>query len=143
MNYEIMIPESKKFILCRIKKPVTIDFSREFMLETEQAGIRHNISHFLFDARNCRNVEKIHKTYRFIHEEMNELGLRRSSRVAILVSTDDDSHDFVEVVCKNTGYNVKLFTDQNKAVRWLNDDETSNKMKTKFETDNYQEFLPD
>lgn len=133
MSYKISIPKSKKYILCSIKKNITADFSRKFMLEAEVLGIEHNILNFLYDSRNCRNVEKVHRTYHYIYKDMKILEFTRAARVAMLVSSDDNSHDFVEVVCRNAGYNVKLFRNKNKAVKWLEENEIAERYRKKTE----------
>lgn len=42
-----------------------------------------------------------------------------SARVALLVSLDDRSHNFVEIVTQNADFHVKLFTDREEAVTYL------------------------
>ena len=74
---------------------------------------------FLFDVRGCPNIEQPHKTYKYTYDEMKTLNLDRVARVAILASPNDKSHDFVETVNVNAGYNVKLFKEANAALSWL------------------------
>jgi len=50
---------------------------------------------------------------------MPKLGLQRDVKYAILTSPTDESHNFIETVCKNAGYIVKVFSDKNSAIAWL------------------------
>jgi hypothetical protein len=50
---------------------------------------------------------------------MGELNLDRAARVAILVRPDDISHNFVETVSRNAGYNVRVFRERKAAIDWL------------------------
>ena len=50
---------------------------------------------------------------------MGDLNFARSAHVAILVSPDDRSHDFIETVNRNAGYNVRVFRDADAAISWL------------------------
>jgi hypothetical protein len=45
--------------------------------------------------------------------------LERDNRAAILVDPTDRSHDFVEVVSRNAGYNVRVFIEEERAIAWL------------------------
>ncbi len=46
-------------------------------------------------------------------------GIDKYAHVAVLVSPDDHSHDFVEVVARNSGLNVTLFRDLAAAIKHL------------------------
>jgi hypothetical protein len=41
--------------------------------------------------------------------------------VAVVVAQGDHSHDFIETVARNSGLNVKLFTDRVEAMAFLED----------------------
>jgi len=45
--------------------------------------------------------------------------LSTSARVALLVAPEDHSHDFVELVVRNAGYNVRLFRNEGQAKSWI------------------------
>lgn len=75
---------------------------------------------FLFDLRAARNVESISASYQYAYRDMPAMQISRSARSAVLVSPGDHSHDFMETLCRNAGYNVSIFTNANEAVAWLN-----------------------
>ena len=59
-------------------------------------------------------------SYRFAHDDMKRTpAIDTSAVVAVLVSPGDHSHDFIETVSRNSGLNVTLFTDRERAVAHL------------------------
>lgn len=119
MSYKISIPKSKKYILCRVTQAVTADLSRQFSVDVTRLGKDRNIKSFLFDVRGYPNIEKPHKTYEYTYKDMDALNLDRAARVAILASPDDTSHNFIETINRNAGYNVRVFTEEDAAITWL------------------------
>ena len=99
-------------------EPTHVRFER-LGAEAAQKGREENISAFLYDLRGSSNVESISANYRYVREDMKGQGLDRSSRVAMLTRPDDTSHDFIETLLVNTGYNVRIFRDEEAAVAWL------------------------
>ncbi len=113
------ISARKTYIRIHVMDVVTVELARLFSQEARQWGIDHNLSRFLFDMRTVPNGETTLTNYLFAYEDMAQLKLSRVARSAILVSPDDQSHQFVETVTRNAGYNVRMFTDEAAAVAWL------------------------
>jgi len=88
-------------------------------VELTEMSHAHGILHFLFDVRDVKNVSTILENYMFSYNEAEELKLQKNVRSAILVNQEDESHDFVETTMKNVGYNVRLFTDEASALKWM------------------------
>jgi hypothetical protein len=78
-----------------------------------------NIKRFLFDVRMARNACSILENYHYAYNDPDNLHLLKDIRSAILVSKGDQSHDFVETTLRNAGINVKIFTDESAAVKFL------------------------
>ena len=60
-----------------------------------------------------------------------ELNADRANKVAILVPTCKDAYEairFYETVCKNVGWNVKVFKDRKDAIDWLLGKKVQNKV---------------
>ena len=78
------------------------------------------ITRHLVDLTEARHVDTITNTYEFAYEDMRlHPGINKNARVAVLVSPDDRSHDFVETVTRNAGQNVTLFRDREAAIQHL------------------------
>ena len=72
------------------------------------------------DLTEAKHVDTVTNTYKFAYEDMQFLpGINKNVRVAVLVSPDDHSHDFVETVARNAGQNVTLFREREAAIQYL------------------------
>ncbi|HPC95796.1 MAG TPA: hypothetical protein PLU87_12695 [Sedimentisphaerales bacterium] len=75
----------------------------------------------LIDARQMRLDALTTELYR-LPEIVEELGLTRSHRVAVVIADDSEQIDsflFVETVFFNRGFPVRLFTEVAAALKWL------------------------
>lgn len=125
MSYNITLSEDGQYIISRMTGPVTAELARESSMELHRMCREHNIKRVLTDVRDVPNTLNISQNYEYAYKDMEELGLQRDVRVAILASPDDRSHDFVETVSRNAGYNVRVFHAENAALAWLNKESTS------------------
>jgi hypothetical protein len=50
-----------------------------------------------------------HPAYEFVYKDMADMGFGRDVRAAIFAQADDQPHDFIETLCRNAGYDVRLF----------------------------------
>ncbi|MDY6943545.1 MAG: hypothetical protein SVU69_11130 [Pseudomonadota bacterium] len=118
-NYDISISGNGNYIICRVDVPITKEIARDYSLDVDRLSREKNIKRFLFDLRRAPNIESTFDNYDYAYEDMPDMRLQRDVRSAVLVSPDDHSHDFPETVMRNAGYNVRLFTDLEAAVVWL------------------------
>ncbi len=119
MTYTIALSEDKKFLIMRAKGDFTIDIARQWSAEITERSLELNIQGFLFDVRLARNACSVLENYNHAFRDSDNLHLIKKVRSAILISEDDRSHDFVETTFRNAGFNVKIFTDESAAVKWL------------------------
>lgn len=95
------------------------DIGRQSGVAAAQLANERNIKNFMFDVRSAPNVQSVIDDYTFAYEEMAALGFPSGSRSALLISSDDKSHDFIETAFRNAGYLVRIFTDESLAISWL------------------------
>ena len=119
MAIEISLPESRKYQIVRVTEPITTEVSHELARQTEAYAERTGVHARLFDVRATTNVSTVTSIYDLAYKDLEELGIERATRAAILVSTEDHSHDFVEVALRNSGFNARKFTEEAAAVAWL------------------------
>lgn len=119
MKYDISLAPSGKYVICRVYEPVTTETALEFGKAAAAASKLHNVCCQLYDVRWVRNVNSVHLNYDFAYHDMQQFELESSNRAAILADPMDHSHDFVEIVSRNAGYNVRIFTDERQAIEWL------------------------
>lgn len=119
MDYTIELSDDQKFFRVKVRGRVTTDLARQWYADLEDRNRSLGVKRFLFDVRSASNVSSVIENYLFAYEDTVELDMSRDVRSAILVSEGDRSHDFVETTFRNAGYNVKIFTDESSAVKWL------------------------
>ena len=116
---EIKISENSKYIIVRVSENMTRSLAEHLGIEASNLGKKKNITKYLYDLRNSRNIESINTNYIFAYQEMKKIDLNPVNMVAMLTSAGDNSHNFVETVLRNAGFNVQIFTDESEAINWL------------------------
>ena len=119
MKPEIYIAEDGKYIVCRVKQNIEVQLAKEFSKQVDKLSREHGIKKFLFDVRGAPNVESASKNYSFAYDDMADMGLQKDALSAVLADPEDRSHDFIETVARNAGYNVRLFSNEQEAIAWL------------------------
>jgi SpoIIAA-like len=121
MSYTVAPSENGVYLVCRVNGEITAEIARAFTEELDRQSRALNIKRFLNDVRNASNVLSTFENYNFAYHEMAQMKLQRDVRSAILVRPEDTSHDFVETVTQNAGYNVRVFRDEAAAIAWLSE----------------------
>lgn len=123
MKYSISPSEDGKYILLKVNGEMTRAMAMQQNIEAHALGAKLGINRYLTDLTEAANVDSVVNNYEFVNVDMQtEPRINRYARVAVLVSPDDHSHDFIETVAKNAGLNVKLFTDRLEAIDHLTKD---------------------
>jgi hypothetical protein len=120
---EITVSKSDKYLICRVLAPITAEVARQMALEVQQFSEQLGIAARLVDVRGVRNISSVSKNYDFGYGDLEEQGVARAPKGAILTAAGDDSHDFAVVVIQNAGFNARKFTDEAEAVAWLESDD--------------------
>lgn len=124
MINKIIISDNNKYIIVQVNENMTRILAERLGFEAVQLGNSKNITRFLYDLRNSRNTESINVNYIFANQDMKRLETNPNNMIAMLISVGDKSHDFIETVLRNAGYNVRIFEIESEAITWL--DESSN-----------------
>lgn len=120
MSYSIKPSEDGKYIILKHWGNINRELATQRNLEAHALGAKLGIARHLVDLTEAQHVDTVMNTYEFAYEDMQFLpGINKNARVAILVSSDDHSHDFVETVTRNAGQNVTLFRDREAAIQHL------------------------
>jgi len=120
MPHRIEQSECGRYILMTVTGGITSQTAMAQNLEAHAVGRELGIRRYLVDLTNSKNTDSVLGNYNFAHEEMRETeGIDLGARVAILVSPEDHSHDFIETVSKNAGLHVTLFRDLELAIQHL------------------------
>lgn len=123
MEYSITPSEDGKYIILKVKGEMTRAAAMKVNREVHTLGKKLGVNRYLEDVTEARNVESTLDGYKFAYEDMKQAPeVDRFARVALLVSPNDHSHDFIETVSRNTGLNVKIFRAREEAVQHLTKD---------------------
>ena len=134
MDYTIAPSEDGKYIVITVRGEINGESATKITLEAHALGRELGIERFLEDLTECRNLETDTHNYTFARKDLlRQKGLNYTARVALLVSPDDRSHDFVAMVTRNSGLDVRLFTDREQAVQHLLEKRAPNRITTKPE----------
>ncbi len=118
-NYTLSIPTSEDYVLIDINSPMTVELGLRCGREAAELGKQRRINRFLFDLRGAPNVEPVLPNYNFAYKDLQRFGFSHMARSALLTDAEDKSHDFLETLFINAGYEVRLFRDEAQAVAWL------------------------
>ena len=120
MRYLITPSEDRAYILIETRGDMTRLLAIQQNIEAHQLGKELGINRYLSDLTESTNVDSVVNDYEFAYADMQtEPAIDRYARVAMLVRPDDHSHDFIEVLAKNSGLNVRLFRDREQAIEYL------------------------
>ncbi len=126
MHYTVQPSVDGTFVIVKVVGEVTTALAREYSAVATEKSREWNIRNFMIDAREARNVESTLTNYEYAYEDMPKQDLNAAARVALLVAPEDHSHDFIEVVTRNAGFNVRLFRNEAQARNWINKTEPVN-----------------
>lgn len=120
MGQNIYKPEEEDFLVLKIDGIINRKIAKQYFDEAHRKGTELGINKFLYDLTNATNTESNMDNYLFANSDIRNMGdIDLNTYVAMVVSSDDHSHDFIETVSRNAGLNVTLFRDYNKAVEYL------------------------
>lgn len=119
MSYQLTVSEDNQYLICRITGAIDAGVARDFCMALDALGLEKNIRCYLTDVRNAHNVLGYGENFHFVNSDMAAMGIRRGTRVATLIRRDDRTHQFLETLNHNAGYNMRVFHEETDAVLWL------------------------
>jgi hypothetical protein len=120
MSYTITLADNRAYIIIKVKGSITRLDAMQQNLEAHELGRRLGINRYLVDATRARNLDSDIHNYEFAYKDMAMTpGIDRCAIVALMVSPEDRSHDFVVTAARNAGLHVEMFTDAERAKRYL------------------------
>ncbi|KAB2922569.1 MAG: hypothetical protein F9K22_11335 [Bacteroidetes bacterium] len=119
MQYSLSVSGDRRFVITTVHVNMTRELAKTIVADSQSLGRAHGLRCYLQDLTGSRNEESVFQAYSFAHEDMSLSHVDRGAVVAVLVQPEDHSHDFVELVCRNAGLNMRLFRDRESAERYL------------------------
>jgi hypothetical protein len=123
MSWTVEYDPELKIIDCHYIGRVTDDDFKEATAKAIGLAKTNNTNRFLIDDSDWQGGASVLGLFELqeIHEELEA---DRASRAAIVLPSPDRSAEvenvhFYETVCRNRGWNVRLFPKREKAIKWL------------------------
>ena len=103
MKYKISLSKDKAYVRIRVFEAFNGKTEKEFAENAIKDAKQHKINKFLVDVRGTPNIASSLEKYLLAYVDMDQFGLYRGSRIAILADENDESHNLVETVFINAG----------------------------------------
>jgi hypothetical protein len=120
MEYVIEISENKGYIIIKASGEVDPNIAMKYTEEAHILAKENGIDNFLVDLTAATNKLHVIENYEFAYDKVapNPV-INKLAKIALLVSPNDHSHDFIETVLINTGVLVRLFRNKEMALDYL------------------------
>lgn len=116
MNYSVKVSEEGDCILVDVNGNIDGRTAFQFTTESYKLGKRLGITKYFVDLRNSRNIQKVGDKYHLVNQDLiNVPEINKGAKVSCIVNPDDHSHDFIETLMRNSGFNFTIFRDINEA----------------------------
>jgi len=123
--YEVNVTEGQNWVYARVHEPVTKTLALDLLNDAARLAAEHGVSHLLIDARGAPSTKSTVEDYDIAYRRVPQLGFERGSRTAIIVDEADESHHFFETCMMNAGHNWRVFSDADRARRWVASEQPS------------------
>ncbi len=120
MFSRISLSDDSSYIILELTGEITRKSIMSHNIEAHKLGKEKGIKKYLVDCTNARNVESVYNNYQFAYHDMRHTeGIDITAIVAAVVAPEDNSHDFLETAARNSGLNLTLFRNKQKAIEFL------------------------
>lgn len=123
MTYKVTFNKTTKIIESRINQDFDWNLVEHIAPEICKHVINQNSELLFFDLRKSKismSTIKIYETPRKIGEEFAKSGVNiREMKRAVLINPDQKDFDFLDSVTANNAQILKLFYDEESAMKWL------------------------
>jgi hypothetical protein len=122
MRWQISYNATESILQIKTDGPLELQTLGQYFTSVGEAMARFGCKHALVDHRKSNlslNPVEIYNIPRLLSEH----GIQ-GHKAAILFNRLGEDERFAEIVCKNRGVRIKLFTDPLAAIAWLNADDS-------------------
>lgn len=118
MDSDYRIATEGGIIRVELKGFAHYEFTHEMLIKVGEVAASTQYHKLLFDLRETDYRESYVNTIRHA-EEAEAVGLGPGFRVAVLGVANDPMLQYIEDVSVNRGHQVRAFSDEHEAVKWL------------------------
>ncbi len=118
MGYELSYDAEKKIIRGRVLGELNPSLVKNMAVDLEKLGRKHKCPRLLSDLREAVISKSLLDIYS-MPRVVEQAGMQKSFRRAIVVNPPVNDYRFLEIVSVNEGQEVRVFSDPEEALRWL------------------------
>lgn len=118
MGYELSYDAEKKIIRGRVLGELNPSLVKNMAVDLEKLGRKHKCPRLLNDLREAVISKSLLDIYS-MPRVVEQAGMQKSFRRAIVVNPPVNDYRFLEIVSVNEGQEVRVFSDPEEALRWL------------------------
>ena len=118
MEYQVEYDRRKKIVVTRVAGELTTEEAKKIIKKQVKLAREHHCEAFMSDFRDTVLRTSTVDIY-YTPKAYEEAGLVNYHRRAFVIRNQQGDYDFLETVLRNAGWNVKMFTDADKAIDWL------------------------
>lgn len=120
VNDALTISIRETYVYACVRKAIaTRKFAVACMEKAAEKAREQGVNKIMLDVRDAPNKLSVLDNYQIPYYVLKQVGYTHDIRTALIVHPDDKTHDFMETVAVNAGFDFKLFTDEEIAVHWL------------------------
>jgi hypothetical protein len=120
MKYTLSPSEDRTYITLAFIGDINRHTTMQHIKQAHALAKELGTNKFLLDLREATNTDSTTDQYEFVHRDLLQSeDLDVFACVAALVDPENHSHDFLETVFRNIGFNLKLFNDRDEALNFI------------------------
>ena len=114
-----MVDAEQPYVRVRVEGAATKSAMIQFLSAAATLAAKHNTRRYLFDLQDAEVATSPIDDYEIAYKELGNIGIRRESRMAVLVQSKSAEDMFFTIVALNAGYICETFFDDATAAQWL------------------------
>lgn len=118
-DYKVGLSAGGDYIIVKTFVAITNDLRRDYLQAMSALAKKAGLNKYLVDVRGCPYAASILDDYQTAYKIAQDSGVAAGSRIAGLTDPQSKNHAFIDNAANNAGYQVKFFSDEDEAVRWL------------------------
>lgn len=119
MQCDITVADDNQYACLRVRETIVPEIGKALVREMADLQQQKGILRFLLDVRGVTSRTSPVDDFQMANREVASAGFTSGTRVAVVKSPGDTSHDFIETVGLNAGQNIRLFEAMNTALAWV------------------------
>jgi len=133
VSYSLSLAENDSIIVLKIIGTSYASRSFEYTKEVLDYATKHSVTKLLIDCTESKYLDNYFNISNYVINNMKKLpDYCFQMRIALLVSQDDHSRDFLASAFISSGYEYKLFHDRDQAIKYIKEKSELAEIETRY-----------